>query len=201
MPADIQTVLAELSIVYSHPEPPLHAFFWDSNAFMEQTDQFSEIFEQPHNFKHDKHASFFDGNPFHRTNEWLPIEVPRVSLCNHVKGKLLLGGGRAYRTINTLRVGERPNEHIRVNFLGHVSVRSHSICLFLIWCLQWLWPLLDCFNYRIRLTSEPSSGGVEHELAMGENIIMYVIEIDLDTLSGPTYWTRLGQVMAKLECK
>lgn len=126
MPTDIEAVQAELSFVDSHPEPPLHELFEDFNPFLEQTDQFSEISERSQHIKHDKHALFFDDDPFHRTNEWLPIEVPRLSLCNHVKEKLLRGGGRAFRTINSLRVGERPSEFTRVNFLGHVSACSYK---------------------------------------------------------------------------
>ena len=50
--------------------------------------------------------------------------------------------------------------------------------------------------------TELSSGGrVEHEVFMWERVIVFLIEVKLEVMSGPTkYWDFLAQVMCELEC-
>jgi hypothetical protein len=49
--------------------------------------------------------------------------------------------------------------------------------------------------------TELSSGGrVEHEVFMWERVIVFLIEVKLEVMSGPKYWNFLAQVMCELEC-
>jgi hypothetical protein len=49
--------------------------------------------------------------------------------------------------------------------------------------------------------TELSSGGrVEHEVFMWERVIVFLIEVKLEVMTGPKYGDFLAQVMCELEC-
>lgn len=41
---------------------------------------------------------------------------------------------------------------------------------------------------------------MEHEVFMWERVIVFLIEVKLEVMTGPKYWDFLAQVMCELEC-
>ncbi|KIM83241.1 hypothetical protein PILCRDRAFT_7198 [Piloderma croceum F 1598] len=140
------------------------------------------------NAEYEKIAPFFNMNPEYRASDWEIFSIPRVSLPNSIKDELLKAGAKAFRQSGP--PSRQPNEGTRVEFLG-----------------TWLPEIIPLFLGRLYDRSEKpmpgtelSSGGrVEHEVFMWERVIVFLIEVKLEVMSGPKYWNFLAQVMCELE--
>ena len=156
------------------------------------------------NAEYAKIAPFFNMNPDYNASDWEPFNILRVSLPNSIKDELLKAGAKAFR----LSGPRQPNEGTRV-YLGTVSLMVFALNFVLMdFIIQWLPELIPLFLGRLNdrcekpipVTELSSGGRVEHKVFMWERVIVFLIEVKLEVMSGPKYWDFLAQVMCELEC-
>ena len=154
------------------------------------------------NAEYAKIALFSNMNPEYSASDWEPFSIPRVSLPNSIKDKLLETGLKAFRLSGP--PNRQPNEGKHMGFLGTVSLMVFGLNLVLMdFIIQWLREIIPLFFGRLYDRCKkpmPGTGRVEHEVFMWEGVIVFLIEVKLEVMGGPRYWDFLAQVMCELEC-